>query len=290
MGGDQAIVDAARVSYGAGTRKVSEDRGLIRYLKRHKHTTPLEMVEFKFHISMPIFIARQWIRHRTANVNEYSGRYSKMPMMFYTPKQEDLGLQSSGNRQGRDKITDESKYQEFIGGLFNGRDVIKDHYKWSLEQDIARELARIDLPLSTYTQWYWKIDLHNLFHFLTLRCDSHAQKEIHDYADIMAGMVRRVCPLAYEAWFDYDLQGSHFSRGEMDNIRDLINIEDGKLTPNPEGSSHKVSWDRNLSKREAQELLNKFSEQEDCIPHNLDLSVVKDPEFFERQWNAHSEG
>ena len=169
MGGDEAIEQAARVSYGAGTRQVRERRALIRYLHRYEHTTPSEMVEFKFHCCMPIFVARQWIRHRTASVNEMSGRYSILPTLFYTPKQSDVGLQSRTNRQGRESSTiDSDVYSEMIARSRELRKTATGLYNWLNEQDIARELARIDLPVSIYTQWYWKIDLHNLFHFLSL--------------------------------------------------------------------------------------------------------------------------
>src|SRR5689334_5700180 len=170
MGTDECIERAARVSYGYGTRKKSQTRGLLRYLRRHKHTTPSEMVELKFHCSMPMFVARQWIRHRTANVNEYSGRYSLMPMLFYTPPAEQLQKQSKKNNQGRSgQAVDQELYAEAMEHLTRVRDASRAAYEWMTGEDIARELARIDLPLSTYTQWYWKIDLHNLLHFLTLR-------------------------------------------------------------------------------------------------------------------------
>ncbi|NIP81529.1 MAG: FAD-dependent thymidylate synthase, partial [Gemmatimonadetes bacterium] len=186
MGSDEDIERAARVSYGYGTRKVSQTRGLVRYLRRHKHTTPSEMVELKFHVCMPIFVARQWIRHRTANVNEYSGRYSLMPLLFYTPGSDDFALQSADNKQGRlPRGADPELYREAVQRWEATRRRAADDYEWLVGQDVARELARIDLPLSTYTQWYWKIDLHNLLHFLTLRADPHAQYEIRAYAEVM---------------------------------------------------------------------------------------------------------
>jgi len=229
MGSDEDIERAARVSYGYGTRKRSQTRGLLRHLHRHGHTTPSEMVELKFHCCMPIFVARQWIRHRTANVNELSGRYSLMPMLFYTPPDEQLQAQSAQNRQGRAGqplpagLRDQAKqrWQE-------GRAGAVSTYDWLTSHDVARELARIDLPLSTYTQWYWKIDLHNLLHFLTLRVDSHAQWEIQQYGRVMAGMLKRVAPLSYEAWIDYDVCGARFSRMELDALRALLHAsEDG---------------------------------------------------------------
>ena len=201
MGGDDAIVQAARVSYGEGTKKVHEDRGLIRYLMRHQHTTPFEMVEFKFHVKLPIFVARQWIRHRSANVNEYSGRYSVMKEEFYLPRPEDVRPQSSSNRQGRsDEMAPPEVQQKFIAYINRTQKEAYAAYNEFLEADIARELARINLPLSMYTEWYWKIDLHNLFHFLHLRLDRHAQEEIRAYGEVMAAMVKAVAPVAYEAF------------------------------------------------------------------------------------------
>lgn len=223
MGTDEDIERAARVSYGYGTRKRSATRGLIRYLRRHRHTTPSEMVEFKFHCAMPMFVARQWIRHRTASVNEYSGRYSLMPLLFYAPDAEDFALQSESNQQGRrEGAAARALWEEADRRWARGRKTAAETYEWLLEEDVARELARIDLPLSTYTQWYWKIDLHNLLHFLTLRVDPHAQWEIRAYAQVMAGMVERVAPLSYEAWVDYDLLGSSMSRGELEALARLL--------------------------------------------------------------------
>jgi thymidylate synthase (FAD) len=229
MGSDEDIERAARVSYGYGTRKRSQTRGLLRHLHRHGHTTPSEMVELKFHCCMPIFVARQWIRHRTANVNELSERYSLVPMLFYTPPDEQLQAQSAQNRQGRagqplpTGLRSEAKQR-----WQDGRAAASATYDWLTSHEVARELARIDLPLSTYTQWYWKIDLHNLLHFLTLRVDAHAQWEIQQYGQLMAGMLKRVAPLSYEAWIDYDVGGARFSRMEMDALRALLHAsEDG---------------------------------------------------------------
>ena len=219
MGGDEAIEAAARVSYGAGTRRVRERRGLIRYLHRHKHTTPFEMVEMKFHCAMPIFIARQWIRHRTASVNEMSARYSILPTLFYTPEQEYMGLQSQSNRQGRESgSVNPAVYAEAVRMWRASRNVATNLYDRLNDEKVARELARIDLPLSIYTQWYWKCNLHNLLHFLTLRVDSHAQWEIRAFGQVMAGMMKRVAPLAYEAWIDYDVTGARLSGQEREAI------------------------------------------------------------------------
>lgn len=222
MGSDECIEQAARVSYGRGTRATSETRQLIRYLRRHLHTTPTEMVELKFHCSMPLFVARQWIRHRTASVNEMSGRYSIVPLEFYTPSADQMRSQSSTNKQGRGEPLSDDVASECLGRLGENRQQVAACYEWLTEQDLARELARIDLPLSTYTQWFWKIDLHNLFHFLRLRVDSHAQWEIQQYARTMAGMVERVAPLSYEAWLDYDVAGARLSRMELEAIRKEI--------------------------------------------------------------------
>jgi len=203
MGSDSAIVQAARVSYGEGTKQVTQDRGLIRYLLRHKHTTPFEMVEFKFHIKLPIFVARQWIRHRSANVNEYSGRYSVMREEFFVPDAAEIRYQSTVNKQGRstEEVPDELK-KRVLEYLVESQKEAYAKYSEFVEDGLARELARINLPLSLYTEWYWKIDLHNLFHFLRLRIDPHAQKEIQEYGLVMADIVKTVCPVAFEAFMD----------------------------------------------------------------------------------------
>ena len=259
MGTDECIERAARVSYGYGTRKKSQTRGLLRYLRRHKHTTPSEMVELKFHCCMPMFVARQWIRHRTANVNEYSGRYSLMPMLFYTPPAEQLQKQSKKNNQGRSgQAVDEALYEETLRRLEGVRTASRDTYEWMTGEDIARELARIDLPLSTYTQWYWKIDLHNLLHFLTLRVDRHAQWEIQEFGKVMAGMLKRVAPLSYEAWIDYDVCGAPLSRMELDALRALVGTEGGKLTSLPGELDRDALAKTGLGPREIDELLEKL--------------------------------
>ncbi len=219
MGSDDSIVQAARVSYGKGTKKRSEDRGLIRYLLRHSHTTPFEMVEFKFHVKLPIFVARQWIRHRTANVNEYSGRYSVMEDEFYVPRNEDIHFQSKLNKQGRDDSAQgepsEELRKKFSESSLEIQGRAYSEYLEFVEADLARELARINLPVSNYTQWYWKIDLHNLFHFLRLRMDSHAQYEIRVFAQAMADIVKEVTPIAYAAFEDYSLNAIKFNQGEL---------------------------------------------------------------------------
>ncbi|MGD1275746.1 MAG: FAD-dependent thymidylate synthase [Tepidisphaeraceae bacterium] len=215
---DFAIVQAARVSYGQGTKQVSEDRGLIRYLARQRHTTPFEMVEFKFHHVMPIFVARQWIRHRTANVNEYSARYSVVPDRFYRPTPQNVRKQSTLNRQGGEEPIDPMTARQFLEYL-DRAEAIYGEYEKLLEKGVSRELARIGLPLNIYTEWYWKCDLHNIFHFLSLRMDAHAQQEIRDYATAMFALIQPIVPIAAEAFADYQLGGVHLSRLEVEALR-----------------------------------------------------------------------
>ncbi|MEL7238064.1 MAG: FAD-dependent thymidylate synthase [Planctomycetota bacterium] len=216
---DAAIVQAARVSYGAGTKKINEDRGLIRYLMRHWHSTPFEMVELKFHCVMPIFVARQWVRHRTANINEYSARYSVVRDRFYKPARDDLREQSATNRQGRGELLEDATADAFLEHL---EQVEKDGYaayEKQLEQGIARETARIALPQNIYTEWYWKCDLHNVFRFLRLRMDAHAQKEIRDYANAMYTLMKPICPIACKAFEDYQFGGVNLTRLEVEALK-----------------------------------------------------------------------
>ena len=215
MGGDDAIVQAARVSYGQGTSKVSQDRGLIRYLMRHRHTTPFEMVEFKFHCKMPIFVARQWVRHRTANINEYSLRYSEARDEFYFPDPEHIQFQSALNKQGRSGEVPLELKQKVLDYFKEISERSFTMYQELNEEGIARELARSLLPVNIYTEWYWKNDLHNLLHFIGLRSDSHAQYEIRVYSDAMAESVKVVAPFAWEAYQDYVVHGMRFSRIEQ---------------------------------------------------------------------------
>lgn len=222
---DQAIFQAARVSYGDGTKKFSEDRGLIRYLMRHQHTTPTEMVEFKFHCKMPIFIARQWIRHRTANVNEISGRYSILKDEFYFPEADKVSLQSTANRQGGGLVADNMMATEFISYLESHCAETYAKYKdYADVKEISREQARMNLPLNIYTEWYWKIDLHNLFHFLALRCDAHAQYEIRVFADAMLKLITPVVPFAVEAWNDYHFRRDALllTRLEVESLKEVL--------------------------------------------------------------------
>ena len=215
MGGDDAIVQAARVSYGEGTSRVSQDRGLIRYLMRHRHTTPFEMVEFKFHCKIPIFVARQWVRHRTANINEYSLRYSEARDEFYTPDPEHIQFQSALNKQGRKGEVPAEMKQKVLDYFNEISERSFAMYTELNEAGIARELARAILPVNLYTEWYWKNDLHNLLHFIGLRSDSHAQYEIRVFSDAMAESVKAVAPFAWEAYQDYVVKGMRFSRIEQ---------------------------------------------------------------------------
>jgi thymidylate synthase (FAD) len=223
MGDDSAIVQAARVSYGAGTKHVSNDEGLIRYLMRHWHSTPFEMCEVKFHVKLPVFVARQWIRHRTANVNEYSARYSILDREFYIPEPGQLAAQSTVNNQGRGAVLEGAEAARVLEMLKGDAMRAYDHYEAMLSQDgqqgLARELARMNLPANVYTQWYWKVDLHNLFHFLRLRADSHAQYEIRVYAETMCRLVADWVPAAYAAFEDYRMGGVNLSAKGVEVIR-----------------------------------------------------------------------
>lgn len=270
MGDDAAIVQAARVSYGRGTAKLRDDRGLIRYLVRHRHTTPLEMCELKLHVKLPIFVARQWIRHRMASVNEYSARYSILDREFYLPAPAQLAEQSRTNRQGREAPLSPAQAQAVLELLRQDAVRCYDHYEELLneadeadpsaltvagqaprprregEPQLARELARINLTLNFYTQWYWKIDLHNLLHFLSLRMDAHAQYEIRVYAEVIGQLVARWVPHAWEAFQDYRLAGATLSRQELVGLRGLLRGE-------------KVDWKAlGLSLREQRELAEKL--------------------------------
>lgn len=236
MGNDSAVVQAARVSYGQGTKKVNADKGLINYLIAHRHTTPLEMCEIKFHIKLPIFIARQWIRHRTASVNEYSARYSIMEDEFYIPKGEHMAAQSKVNHQGRDesKVLNKEEQKRVLEILKEDAKKSYDHYLEMINQDengnvvdeskegLARELARMNLPVNCYTQWYWKIDLHNLLHFLNLRADSHAQYEIRVYAQTMLDLVKKWVPHTYEAFIKHQKLGKNLSGPAVDVIKKML--------------------------------------------------------------------
>ena len=256
MGNDSSIVQAARVSYGKGTKKVNTDAGLIKYLMRHWHSTPFEMCEIKYHVKLPIFIARQWIRHRTANVNEYSARYSILDKEFYLPSPENLAAQSQSNRQGRGDVLegeDAKKVLDIIKSdsertYSNYEEMLNERYDGSkIEENksgLARELARMNLTLNTYTQWYWKTDLLNLMNFLRLRADSHAQYEIRAYADVMLDTLKRWVPTTYEAFMDYRVGGTEISSKGKSVIQKLIKGEETSLD------------DSGLSKREWNELMD----------------------------------
>ena len=234
MGDDGAVVQAARVSYGRGTKRVSEDAGLIRYLMRHRHSTPFEMCEIKYHVKLPIFVARQWIRHRMANVNEYSARYSILDREFYLPAPEQLAAQSSSNRQGRGEALDGDEAAEVLDLLRRDATQAYDTYAHLLNEGadgepadparrgLARELARMNLTLNTYTQWYWKADLHNLLGFLSLRADSHAQHEIRVYADAMLETVRAWVPETYAAFVEYRMGAATLSAGMLAVVRRML--------------------------------------------------------------------
>jgi len=234
MGDDAAVVQSARVSYGRGTKAANEDRGLIRYLMRHRHSTPFEMCEIKYHIKLPIFIARQWIRHRTANVNEYSARYSVLDREFYVPQPDQLAAQSSDNRQGRGAVLEGAEAERVLRLLRDDATQTYDHYLEMLNEDeagqpldasrsgLARELARMNLTLNTYTQWYWKTDLHNLLHFLSLRADAHAQYEIRVYAEAMLKTVQAWVPHCYEAFADYRMGAVTMSAQMLSIVRRML--------------------------------------------------------------------
>ena len=262
MGDDSAVVQAARVSYGKGTKKVTEDAGLIKYLMRHRHSTPFEMCEIKFHVKLPIFVARQWIRHRMANVNEYSARYSILDREFYVPAPAQLGAQAVVNRQGRGDVLEGEEAAGVLALLRRDSEAVYDHYEEMLNQredgttidpsrqGLARELARMNLTLNYYTQWYWKADLHNLLHFLSLRADPHAQYEIRVYADAMLDVVRRWVPAVYDAFTEYRMGGAHLSRTGLGVVQRLL------------AGENVTQEDSGLSKREWRELMAQLGREE----------------------------
>jgi len=243
MGDDAAITQAARVSYGKGTKAISNDEGLIRYLMRHWHSTPFEMCEIKLHVKLPVFVARQWIRHRTANVNEYSARYSILDREFYIPRAEDLAAQSVVNNQGRGEALTGAEAQRVLDYLQDDATRAYDHYEEMIgqegQQGLARELARMNLPANIYTQWYWKVDLHNLFHFLRLRADAHAQYEIRVYADQICELVKDWVPFAYAAFEDYRMGGATLSGKALDCLKRMLAGEE--VTQETSGMS-KGEW------------------------------------------------
>ncbi len=229
MGGDERVVQSARVSYGAGTKSYREDVGLIDYLLRNQHTSPFEQVVLTFHVKLPIFVARQWIRHRTARVNEISARYSVMKDDFYIPADEDISLQSTDNKQGRsEEVVSQEMIDQVKSSLEQGQRKSFSDYTKLIDSKVARELARINLPLSLYTEWYWQIDLHNLFHFLALRLDAHAQKEIRVYAEVLLDMARKVAPRCCESFERHIKGGVHFSQDELAEIKRRLNNDNSE--------------------------------------------------------------
>ncbi len=265
MGDDSSIVQSARVSYGKGTKKVSTDSGLIKYLMRHRHSTPFEMCEIKYHVKLPIFIARQWIRHRTANVNEYSARYSILDKEFYIPDKKNLAAQSTSNRQGRGNLINGSQADNILNLLKEDAERNYNNYEKMLnetfdgkvidegKQGLARELARMNLTLNSYTQWYWKTDLLNLLNFLSLRADGHAQYEIRAYAEIMLNTVKKWVPTTYEAFIDYRVGGMELSSKGKKVIKKMIQGE-------------KCDYESSgLSKREWNELMSSFDFSEKIV-------------------------
>ena len=269
MGGDDAIVQSARVSYGKGTSKVSQDRGLIRYLMRHRHTTPFEMVEFKFHCKMPIFVARQWVRHRTANINEYSLRYSEARDEFYYPDPDNIEFQSALNKQGRMGEVDpelKEKVQKYFKEISERSFAI---YSELNDAGVARELARAILPVNLYTEWYWKNDLHNLLHFIGLRSDGHAQYEIRVFSDAMASFVKNVAPFAWEAYQDYVVKGMRFSKIEQSLLEK--NLPDRVIDDIQEDLAYQLTASLHI---------NKPRSDEDLFPLYKDAGNVRELREF----------
>ncbi len=231
MGGDDRIVQSARVSYGEGTKTYRQDKGLINYLLRNDHTSPFEQVVFTFHVKMPIFVARQWVRHRMGRMNEISGRYSVMKDECYIPDKDHIALQSEDNKQGRkDEAVDAVTAEKVQSMMAEEQEMIFKNYHELLDMGIAREISRIDLPLSLYTEFYWQMDLHNLFHFLALRMDAHAQYEIRAYANVIFDIVKIVCPIAAEAFENHKLNGISLSGKEKDAVKKILNGEENPLT------------------------------------------------------------
>ncbi len=265
MGDDSSIVQAARVSYGKGTKKVSTDSGLIKYLMRHRHSTPFEMCEIKYHVKLPIFVARQWIRHRTANVNEYSARYSILDKEFYLPTRENLAAQSTTNRQGRGDVINGKDAENILNILKKDAERTYENYEIMLNEKhdgstidkdkkgLARELARMNLTLNTYTQWYWKTDLLNLLNFLSLRADSHAQYEIRAYADVMIDSLKKWVPITFDAFMDYRVGGMEISAKGKTVIQKMLKGEKCNLE------------DSSLTKREWNELMDSFGFKEKIL-------------------------
>ena len=258
MGDDEEVENSARISYGEGTRKVNQTRNLIRYLMRHKHTSPFEMCEVKFHLKLPIFIMRQLVRHRTANLNEYSGRYSVMSNEFYLPEGDYLAKQSTTNSQGRGEVLEQEGLLQFeFNRIYDGASMA---YQVLLEEDLSREVARAVLPVANYTECIWKIDLHNFFHFVKLRSDSHAQREIRDYANAMYELVKPNFPLCCKAFEDYVQGSTTFSKQEMEVIRELLSYTDTKAALAGMSVKDVGVLESKLGKRESKEFLEKLKQ------------------------------
>jgi thymidylate synthase (FAD) len=272
MGVDESAAEAARTSYQQGTVKRGTDGDLIRYLDRHDHGTPFEFVTFKFHCQMPIFVARQWIRHRMCGFNEMSGRYSLMPLMFYTPEQEHFAGQSQSNKQGRSELL-AGGYDRHVEKWERLRVELSQHYQEMTDTDVARELARIDLPLSTYTNWYWVINARSLFNFLRLRCDEHAQWEIRQYARTIAGMLQHAWPILFQAWFDYEYAAITFSR------LDCILL--GRFIQTGQTPSMEMALGLGMSKREWDEFVEKARFKPRDNNFQLDIAGALPGEHFE---------
>jgi len=260
MGDDEEVENSARISYGEGTRKVNQTRNLIRYLMRHKHTSPFEMCEVKFHLKLPIFVMRQLVRHRTANLNEYSGRYSVMSNEFYLPEGDYLAKQSTTNNQGRGEVLEQQGLLQFeFNRIYDGASMA---YQVLLEHDLSREVSRAVLPVANYTECIWKIDLHNFFHFVKLRSDDHAQREIRDYANAMYELVKPNFPLCCEAFEDYVQGSTTFSKQEMEVIRELLEYTDTRAALAGMSVKDVGVLESKLGKRESQEFLEKLKQGE----------------------------
>ncbi len=291
MGGDESIEKFARVSYGGGTRKVSDTKNLIRYLVRNMHVTPLESTELTFHIGLPIHCARQLIRHRTFSVNEFSARYSILPDITYTPKPENFGLQAKNNKQGRSDVEVESEdYDYFMNEIQELRQEAFGLYHKMLDKGVAREVARMDLPLSTYTYWYFKCDANNLMKMLKLRCDGHAQWEIRQYANVIAGMFKRVCPITFEAWYDYMFTASNFTRLDKELLQLICGdrvAEYDLYDFNTRAIFGERAKNLGISQREYDEFWAKLAIPE-SREFDLDLSTAKDASYYEQIVKDHT--
>lgn len=299
MGADASVEEAARTSYSYGTRQKGDQEALIRSMMRRGHTSPFEQLELKFHVGMPIMVARQWVRHRTASLNELSGRYSLMPMLFYTPDDRHVLAQSKNDKQGRMGNLPVDHVVHWKQRLKEIRRETVELYEWACNDDFARELARIDLPYSTYTVWYWKIDVHNLFKFLSLRCEDHAQWEIRQYANTIAQMLKSVAPMSFQAWEDYHYNSVKFSRAEFEKIKQMLyvknvfNTKENKetkviCTTEKSFTNKGILEQGDMSKTELKEFFEKFER----VPYDfldIDITRAKSPEHFEKMFKESAE-